>query len=478
MKKSNNTIVRIFTNVPDRNRFWTIILAMLILPTSCQDFIQIDPPDSEIVQEMVFTSDNVALSAMDAVYHNLQYSGFSSGGSNSITILCDTSADILNNYSTSIAAAQFYENNLTSDNATNSSLWNSMYQRIYEVNAILKGIESSSSLSEKVTKHLQGEAQFIRAFSYFYLVNLYGRIPLILGTDYQTNAAMPQSGTSEVYDQIIADLLDSELLLDNDYRGDLRTRINKGTVRALLARVYLYLESWEQAERYATMVIKDPLYSLLPELDQVFLKESTETIWHLLPVDSRNNTWEGYYLILDQVPSGQFSTSLTDFFMQAIEESDQRREKWIGEVVGKSQKFYYPYKYKVKRESNLSEYSVVFRLAEQYLIRAEARAMQDNLNDAMEDLDAIRGRANLPLMAGTNLGINREDLLVAIWNERKAELFAEWGHRWLDLKRTGRIDIIFSEVKPNWQSYQALFPIPEQELLNNPFLDPTEGYSY
>lgn len=474
MKTIYNKIIRIWTKVPYRNRFWTIILAILILATSCQDFVQIDPPDAEIVQEMVFTSDDVALSTLDAVYHNLQYSGFSSGGSNSITILCEVTADILKSDTTN----PFYENAITSDNATILSLWSSMYQRIYEVNAILEGVENSYFLSESVEQQLQGEAKFIRAFSYFYLVNLYGRVPLILGTAYQTNAIMTQSEASEIYDQIIADLLDSESLLENDYRGDLRTRINKGTVRAMLARVYLYLENWEQAERYASLVIDDPLYSILPDLDQVFHKESKETIWHLFPVDPTKNTREGYYLILTQVPSGQFSTSLTRFFMDAIEESDLRKEHWIGVVEGESQRYYYPYKYKVKLNSNHSEYSVVFRLAEQYLIRAEARAMQSNLVDAIADLDTIRGRANLSLINDTYPGINREELLVAIWDEKKSELFAEWGHRWFDLKRTGRIDAVLSQVKPNWQSYQALFPIPVKELLNNPFLDPTEGYFY
>ncbi|RAV30417.1 RagB/SusD family nutrient uptake outer membrane protein [Sinomicrobium soli] len=476
MKNIYNTIVKMLTKVPYQNRFRTIILVILIVSmlVSCKDFVQIDPPDSEIVQEMVFTSDDVALSAIDAVYHNLQYSGFSSGRTNSITILCAATADILKSFNTN----PFYENVITSDNATILSLWSSLYQRIYEVNAILEGIESSSSLSETVRKQLQGEAKFIRAFSYFYLVNLYGRVPLITATEYQSNAVMPQSDPSEIYKQIVADLTDSETLLDNDYHGDLRTRVNKGTVRAMLARVYLFMENWEQAERYATMVINDPLYTLLPDLDQVFLKESTETIWHLLPVDSRYNTWEGYYLILEQVPNSQFSTSLTDSFMASLEEPDLRKTHWIGEVEGISDTYYYPYKYKVKLDSNLSEYSVVFRLAEQYLIRAEARAMQSNLTNAITDLDAIKERADLPLIADTHPGIDREELLAAIWEERKKELFAEWGHRWLDIKRTGNIDAVLSEEKPNWQSYQAMFPIPQHEYLNNPNLEPTDGYAY
>ena len=78
---------------------------------------------------------------------------------------------------------------------------------------------------------------------------------------------------------------------------------------------------------------------------------------------------------------------------------------------------------------------MVMRLAEQFLIRAEARAMQGDLEGAIADLDMIRGRAGLPLIADINAGISKEELLTSILEQRKKELFTEWGHRWLDIKR-------------------------------------------
>tara|TARA_R110002050_G_scaffold125594_4_gene245361 strand:- start:7075 stop:8511 length:1437 start_codon:yes stop_codon:yes gene_type:complete len=477
--KTMNTIIKFgIYRFPIRKKLCNSIFIVLVIPItllSCEDFVQIDSPNDEIAGDVIFTSDETALGALDAVYHQLQDTGFSSGRTNSITIFCDTQSDILVNHSSSSTDDQA----ISPDSSINLSIWNSMYRRIYEVNTILEGVESSSSLSEVVMHQLIGEAKFIRAFCYFYLVNLYGRVPLIINTDYRGNAVMPQHEVPGIYEQIVTDLLESEALLDIKYQGEPRTRVNKGTVRAMLSRVYLYLEHWQQAEMYANKVIDDPLYTLSPDLNSVFLKESTETIWQLRPVSPNHNTWEGYYLILTQTPEApltQFSRSLSDSFLNSLESADLRKQLWIGELQTDAQNFYYPYKYRIKSGSDLKECSVVFRLAEQYLIRAEARAQMGVIDKAIEDLDVIRDRANLSLLSEANPGIGQEDLLKIIWNERKVEFFAEWGHRWMDLKRTGTIDSVLAETKPNWQSFRALFPIPEHELLNNPFLEPNTGY--
>jgi hypothetical protein len=135
--------------------------------------------------------------------------------------------------------------------------------------------------------------------------------------------------------------------------------------------------------------------------------------------------------------------------------------------------YYIPYKYKQDIVvSGSGEYDMVLRLAEQYLIRAEARARQDKISGAISDLNAIRNRAGL-----TNTpAIDKESLLLDIEHERQTELFVEWGHRWLDLKRTGRIDEILGLEKTGWKSSAALFPIPQIELSKNSKLKQNVGY--
>src|SRR5690606_8094764 len=132
---------------------------------------------------------------------------------------------------------------------------------------------------------------------------------------------------------------------------------------------------------------------------------------------------------------------------------------------------YYPYKYKDRNSiNNITEYSMVIRLAELYLIRSEARAMQGNLSGAIEDIDKIRDRSGIKLIENIQPSIDSEALLDSIIKERKRELFSEWGHRWFDLKRTGRATKVLGINNSSWQEADALFPIPEDERMKNPNL--------
>ena len=118
----------------------------------------------------------------------------------------------------------------------------------------------------------------------------------------------------------------------------------------------------------------------------------------------------------------------------------------------------------------------MFRLAEQYLIRAEARAQQNNISGAQADLNAIRTRAGLANVTATT----QTGLVTAIYHERQIELFTEFGHRWFDLKRTGQLDAVMGIAAPQkggtWASYKALIPIPASEISINPHLTQNPGY--
>lgn len=116
---------------------------------------------------------------------------------------------------------------------------------------------------------------------------------------------------------------------------------------------------------------------------------------------------------------------------------------------------------------------MVLRLAEQYLIRAEARVRQNNISGGQSDLNAIRNRSGLPNTTANDQG----SLLLAIEQERRVELFTEWGHRWFDLKRTERAEAVLSPFAlKDWQSTDVLFPIPQTEREINSRLTQNEGY--
>jgi hypothetical protein len=368
----------------------------------------------------------------------------------------------------------FYLNSLKATNSTVlNSFWSEGYKYIYYANNLLQGIGNSANLLDSTKSQLDGEAKFIRAFCYFYLVNLFGDVPLILTTAYQSNSTAYRTSKIEVYKQIVTDLRDAQRELKDDYSisNNERTRPNKWAATALLARVFLFTGDWTNAEVEATSVINNSsTYSLLTDINESFLKNSQEAIWQLMPVIANQNTSEGVNFILTSTPN---SVAISNSLLGAFEPGDIRKSNWIDSITTSGQTYYYPFKYKVKTASELTEYSMVLRLAEQYLIRAEARAQLNKISEAQVDLNIIRNRANLPNTSASD----KASLLLAIEHERQVELFSEWGHRWFDLKRLNRADAVLLVIKgSNWQSTDTLYPIPQMEISNDPNLTQNLGY--
>lgn len=464
-------IIRLFVTLS----FTVIAMYSLI---SCDEFLKVDLDKSQITKERVFEGDVTATSAVIGIYSDMYtvLSSFASGSQSSITGLCGMSSGQLH-YSPDNPEFQSFElYNIKSDNYNIASLWKSMYYTIYSANNALEGLEESSALSKEIKAQLMGEVLFIRAFSYFYLVNLFGPIPLVTSTDYRNNSALSRLDDALVYEQIISDLTRSKSLLSDEYVTGGRIRPNRSSATALLARVYLYLKEWDKAELNASEVIGNEKYVLLSDISLVFLKDSEEAIWQLMPTVQSSNTNEANVFLLYVPP--QLNTSspfeLTSDLLDVFESGDLRRSRWIDSLVSEDAVFYYPAKYKVK-DGDLQEYSVVIRLAEMYLIRSESRIMQDKLVEAISDINRIRERSGLPLISGDS-GVTASGLLLLVERERETELFSEWGHRWFDLKRTGRAKEILGG-RSGYSVLAELYPIPKQEFNKNPHLgDQNDGY--
>ena len=449
-----------------------VILATLSLSAaSCKKFLEANIPTSKVNSHLVFTDEAMATSAVAGIYYNMVANGYVSG-INSVTINTGLTSDELINHIPLIDAEYFGKNNILAQNATNLALWSSMYHTIYQANAVLEGIENSS-LKIEVKDQVKGEAKFLRAFSYFYLVNLYGDVPLVLRTGFEVNRRLPRVKVSEIYSTIVNDLLDAKSLLTAGYISGERVRGNKTSAIALLSRVYLFLGEWEKSELEASLVISDSRFEL-PEINSSFLSTSVEAIFQLIHPQKKTYTTDGELFILTNPPSLFNPVSLSESLIRSFDNADLRRF-WIDSIQA-GLIYYYPSKYKIHTPGvgDKSEYHTVLRLAEVFLIRAEARAMQGKLSgssSAVSDINVIRRRAGL---ADTE-ALSQAEVLLAIEEERKKELFVEWGHRWLDLKRTQRANLILAS-KPNWSPTDLLFPIPESELLNNPNLIQNPGY--
>jgi hypothetical protein len=451
-------------------RLYIIVSAILLLTVaSCDEFVELDTPKTQIVSTKVFSNDAGArassLGVLSQMINGVPFSGNNFG----VTVAAGLSADELNNHSSSSQQISVFNNSLSaSNNSVVSGNWSDMYLYIYESNAIIEGAGASSGLSKSVKDQVIGEARFIRAFCYFYLINLYGDVPLVTSTDYRVNRLASRTPMADVYHQIEADLTEAQKLLLEDYSfsNDEKVEPNKWAATALLARTYLYQKKWAEAEAQSNAVISSQQFSLVPDLNSVFLKNSDEAIWQLRPVLPGYNTNEGIYMIISGTPSRvSVTTSVTSVF----EAGDNRATSWLGTITAGGKTYRYAYKYKVRVTGQpLTEYYMVLRLAEQYLIRAEARAMQNNFTGAMDDVNAIRARAGLASISAT--GLTQQQVLDAIDHERRAELFVEWGHRWFDLKRSGKIDAVLGPVKPDWQPTDVLFPIPQTEINADPNL--------
>lgn len=449
------------------------LLSFLMLLFGCDDFVSIDPPNSQLTTSAVFEDATTATAALTNIYAQMRENGALTGRTGGFSCLLGVYSDELTSYESGIYSTEsFYANSVLASNSYISSLWNNTYSQIYASNSVIEGVQNSRALAASVKNQLHGEALFIRAFLHFQLLTIFGDIPYIKTTDYIQNRRITRMDVEEVYQLIIADLENAATLVDVSYLNYDRIRPNKSTVNALLARVYLYHGDYAEASNMASAVLNDSgTYQLEQNLDEEFLKESTSTIWQFSPGDSGSNTYEGNTFIFFAGPPSR--VAMTQSLVSQFEPSDLRRVHWVKEVTNGSDLWYHAYKYKQDNATSSSvEHSIVFRLAEQYLIRAEARAKQGDLIGAKEDLNVIRQRAGL----ADTTAQTQQELVNAVLQERRLELFTEFGHRFFDLKRLAQLDAVLG-AKPGWSATDQLWPLPQVEMEANPFLVPQNpGY--
>ncbi|WP_158799073.1 RagB/SusD family nutrient uptake outer membrane protein [Pedobacter sp. L105] len=454
------------------------------------------PPSTSINNSNVFTTNATAIAVLTQIYAALSDGDQAFSGPATTYLYPALSADELTLYDANdVSYNLFYKNSLIPTNTgVGLDYWQSNYQLINNCNVAIEGLNSSTTLTTAVKSQLLGEAYFMRAYFYFNLVNFYGDASLATTSDYKVNTTLARSPKIKVYQQIINDLTQAESLLSKNFPDG--TLINTTTARvrptywaaaALLARTYLYngnltgdQSNYSNAVTESSKVIGSSLFNLVP-LNSVFLANSSETIWSLQPVRTNPtaNTGEGEIFYLSATgpnTSGTYPVYLSKYVLNAFENGDLRMTNWVSSVVVGANTYYFPSKYKKGLGSSpATENAVMFRLAEQYLIKAEAEANLSNIPASQQDLNVIRNRAGLSNTTASTQAL----LLSAILHERQIELFTE-GHRWFDLKRTGTVDAVMSTVCAqkggSWSSYKQWYPINYSEILANNNLVQNQGY--
>ncbi|HWV67636.1 RagB/SusD family nutrient uptake outer membrane protein [Chitinophaga sp.] len=442
--------------------------------TSCKKLITIPSnPPSSVTQQQQFADSATAITAVAGVYAYNTGNGFAYT-SGQLTTACGLSADELS-YNNTDDVQQFFSYNLTPLNSGITTLWGYPYQGIYQVNAVLNGITGNANFSTAFRQQISGEMKVVRALYYFNMVNLFGGVPLVTSISYQETQRLPRSSAADIYKQVMADLTDASMKLTAGYPSAGRARPNLYTAIALLAKVNLYQGNWQSAYNEADSVIKSGLYNLTnTPLTGVFLEGSAEAIWQI-PGNQGNYGVSDAQHFVPNYPGAIPNYILTASLLAAFETGDKRLQNWVGSSTVNGITIYYPYKYKnVVASSTPTEDQMILRLAEMYLIRAEAAAHLNHLTDALADVNIIRARAGLA--ASTADPASQAAVLNAVMHERQVEFFCEWANRWYDLKRTGRAETVLGAVKTGFSADAQLYPIPQAQIQLDNLLTQNPGY--
>jgi starch-binding outer membrane protein, SusD/RagB family len=438
-----------------------LALAILVSLSSCGDILE-PQPRLDISSESAITDKRGAEATLLGAYSELQSNNYYGFAYPALAYLSADGVDWSGSYN---FYQQFDLNAIPSENSSIKSVWSQIYRVVNVSNNLIEKVPAiqDRNLTEVQRQKLLGEAYFLRALAYFDLGRAWGGVPLVLQptVDKNSGKGIGRATLEQTYGQVLADLEQAEELLP---ALTVRSRASKEAVWALKARLYLYQQNWEKAEEYATLVINSGKASLVQPYSAFYTDKLTEeSILELAYDNADRNSHANYWLTSSR--GGRYewkpSASITqDLLNPAI---GGTRSALIGSQVNGGTETIYGQKY--TKVATGEDGAFILRVAEQYLIRAEARLKQNNLPGGLADLNEVRARAELqPLVI-----LDLQAALLAVEQERRVELAFE-GHRWFDLIRTDRAEEVLGIKDRN----KLLFPIPNSELLADPDLGPED----
>lgn len=432
--------------------------------TACEDFLEQTPVDI-ITDDQVIIDGESAEAAILGVYSRMQTAGMF--GTRLITdpgVLSDE----LTHSGSFPSIAEMDANNVSSANATIDDIWQQAYTAIYQANNIIELLQSDtefSGLTADARAVIIGEARFLRALSHFALTNLWGAVPIVTTSDLIANSSVSRDPASEVMSFVITEaalaateLSGAEFGVDN---VDGQFRANEWAAKALQARALLYDNQLAQAGQIANDIIENGPFELAPNYGSLFASG---------PAQNSEIIFGFFYSALDQsglafqfLPSGRFEFAVSPQLLAAYESGGEDARALVAVNEGDNALRSYVNKY--RDISTGTDGTIIFRLAEMYLIRAEANA---GTASALDDLNTLRTRAGVAPVTGSSI-----DNILA---ERFIELAFE-GHRWYDLRRTGNLVTTMSAINSDFTINDELLPVPQRDILQNANLLPqNNGY--
>ena len=463
--------------------------------TSCSDFLT-EEPKQEQSNELTFATFDGVNKAAAAMYGMFQSDAWYDG---EFTLMSELRCGNAKN-PTSVPGSGRYRSDtqwIYSDHST-SPLWSYAYYTIARANNVINNLDDKvgKDATQQQVNNVKAEALFIRALCYFDLVITYCQpynynateddkmgVPLVLVTE---NGKPARDSKENVYNQIVADLLQAESIMADDYVRagvtDKAATPTKPAIQALLSRVYLYMNKWQEAADYATKVISNKKYELAPAdayaamFSAATAPEGGEIIFEVYGSD-KNEYWDNsgwahlpYTTTTDDKGSHGDVCATKDLY-DLYSEGDVRKS-----MFKQHGNDYFPTKYSGKPKDSDPKYTNVpiLRLSEMYLNRAEAIINGASIQGVTAESDlrkiaTVRGASQTA--AATKQGV---------FDERRRELAFE-GHITADYARCNksmtRKDFDDSKNKDvAFPSYMWALPIPNRELTANPNVAPNPGY--
>ena len=438
-----------------------ILMMVALMLGSCTKVLDVEPTAS--ISNDVAIKNKVGVErAVIGSYTSLQATGLY--GRNRV-IIGDLAADNLTWTGTTQEYLQIENNNVLAENLIIDGVWSAAYDGLNRVNNVLAAMRRVTDLSDTERAKYEGEALFMRALFHYNLVTMFGGVPIkTIPTADISNIDQAKNTPEDVYLQVIADLISAEAKLPATNTAG---RANKFAASALLARVYLNRYQNTGDASYATLAIQkadkvltEGGYGLANPYSALYEGGNNEVIFEIV-FDAQNKNRLAEYFFPRSL-AGRYEIAPTALLVQSYEAGDKRLAASIStDGEGKL------YCKKYEQLAAGSDGVIVLRLAEMYLIKAEALAYTDgNIGAIQDNINPIRGRAGL-LSTTAN---TYPALKLAIENERRHE-FAFEGHRWFDLVRTKRATTLLGIDEDH-----TLFPIPLSEMQTNLLMKQNFGY--
>ncbi len=484
----------------------------------CEEFLK-EEPKALLSPNNFFNSDDEAKAYINGIYSTYM---FNSSLYNVVGIskFYEFGTDLINPNRYGGEGKDFSKYTITEGNNPTRGTWQNLYRVIQDCNIVLNRIEENENITAEGYKQTRGEALYLRALAYYHATNIWGNVPFYVeDLPIEEIMVLGRHDKGQIQQAMVADLQEAQGLLPDKYSTNEDGRATKWVAATLEAKFHMVRGDWQNMKNKSIEIINNSWHKLLDDYGSIFndypLNEfNDEIIWQFNYAKdvaqqrrtdfftprirdepkktSDRNALKGDLSARNEAFTGYGLAIPTPTVVNTFPEDDLRRP-WNVTTTYLGYDLKWPYIPKLwnldqlnSPRSNHGDNTIVFRLADIYLMAAEAENELNGPAGAYQYINKVRERAfepDKPLA-----GLSKEEFRLAIRDERAWELMGE-DHRRIDLIRWGilvetiqntQYNPSFKEAVNNVRAHHVLFPIPIQEFDLNPALlesDPTNnGY--